>query len=1069
MGGQPGGCRYCTVLADVYVNAYSVTAVPPRPVLVQEAALARRTAVRRISGRRTTVRGVIAASAVLIVIAGPGPLSVPAGAAGAAVAAEKVFQSDRYVPRADRLYSAGPHGYLHAQEGTSGYLWTSYDSGTTTRLGALARVETPAYLGASSDLVTDVVSATAKVVLRDPASGTATDVALTHGTYTATYGTHVLTQARTTDGDRVLYLYGDGAPADGILVDGWPAGITANFQVLGGDSGTAVISYALGAVRHLALVDLAAAKVTADVTVAAAPAAVALSADRLVWYATGSSTAHVLDRADLSAAETTVTLPGTTGTPTLGIVGHWLVVARSTTSDDYSDSSGKPLMAVPLTGGDAVTLLRHANTSVTPTPDGGLLVAGGADSAHWAVRKVTDTGTEAPALTEVTAVPPVAATIDRLSLQNGTLATDEHNSSFLGAYYTRQVSPTGGSYTPSAPTWQTWDGRGTGPYATGEGHAVTFTASPDPSIGSYVQSIDTDPVGFYLPSANGTVLDISGRYVIVNGTSPAKQYVGDLGVYSDLQPIVTRSVTAASVWGTKLWTPGSGNGVVTAKDLKTGKATDSISTGAPCVAKELQVVGRWIYWSCGPTAAAGVWDRTAKKNITVPSGEALLGDGYLVRHDTAAGVLQLTAFADGAATTRTIGALAASSTNSSLRGVTWTVDKFGGPAAYVDADHLIHLVPSGVAPQPLAITESEATDNTSGPGAISSPWWQYRAVLSRPAASWTATLTSKATGKAVRTLTGGEVDGTLTARWDLRDAAGALVPNGAYTFELTATPADGSGAALAMSRTMNVSTGAAVRRDFTNRNTWAPDGIGDVLTLSSSGTVSYRPGDGSGGFAGAMSASGWPSTVTLVPFGDLDGDRQNDVLVRFASGELRVYRTYRGQAFTTNTPHTSLGTGWNQYNVLTSPGDLTGDGRPDLIARKASTGEVFLYKGTSAGKLSARVRIATGWSGYKKIVGIGDFNGDGRGDLLAQDKSNTLWRYDGNGTGGFKSRVKLATNWGSSYNVVIGVGDLTGDGRPDLVSRDTAGTVWRNSGDGKGSFGPRTKITTGWQTYKGLF
>jgi predicted lipoprotein with Yx(FWY)xxD motif len=167
----------------------------------------------------------------------------------------------------------------------------------------------------------------------------------------------------------------------------------------------------------------------------------------------------------------------------------------------------------------------------------------------------------------------------------------------------------------------------------------------------------------------------------------------------------------------------------------------------------------------------------------------------------------------------------------------------------------------------------------------------------------------------------------------------------------------------------------------------------------------------------------------------------------------------------TSTPHTSLGTGWNQYNVLTYPGDITGDGRPDLIARKTSTGEVFLYKGTSTGKLSARVRIATGWSGYKKIVGIGDFNGDGRGDLLAQDKSNTLWRYDGNGTGGFKSRVKLATNWGSSYNAVIGVGDLTGDGRPDLVSRDTGGTVWRNSGDGKGSFGPRTKIATGWQTY----
>ncbi|MFJ2239743.1 FG-GAP-like repeat-containing protein [Streptomyces sp. NPDC087859] len=994
-----------------------------------------------------------------------GAVTVSAGtaSAGTVLAAEKVFQSNRYVPRADRIRSAGPSGYLHAQEGRSGYLWTSYATGATTELGDLPFLEIPGYLGSSSDVVAEVVSPTEKVVLTDMAAGTSTDVSLTHGTYQATFGTHVLTQARDSDGNRTPWLYGAGAPADGTPVQGWPAGITTDFTVLGGDSTTAVLNYAQpNGVQHLMLVDLATAKVTGDVALNVRPTGVALSADRLVWWSGGWS-ARVLDRADLSAPGVALTLPGTEGTPSVGIAGNWLVVARSVPASpqDWVDKSGERLMALPLTGGDPVTLLRHANTSLVTAPDGGLLAVGGADSGAWAVRRVADTGAAAPTLTHLTAVAPVAARIDRLSLQNGTLATDEADASFMGAYYTRPIAADG---TPGASTWQAWDGFNVGPYATGDGRAVTFTADSDPTSGSSVQSVfKNDAAGFFrMPSASGSLLDVTGRYAIVNGSSPAKQYIGDLAVYSDLQPIVTRSVTAASVWGTKVWTPGSGTGVVTAKDLKTGQVTDTIATGAPCVAKELQTVGRWIYWSCGPTSTAGVWDRTAKRNIAVPSGEALLGDGYVVRHDTATGALLLTSFADGTAATRKIGDLAAG--GSSRRGVTWTVDKFGGPVAYVDADRRIHLVPSGTATQALQVIESEATSSFGG-----ETWWQWRGLLSKPAASWKATLTSKATGTVVRTLSGGEVSGNLTARWDDRDAKGVYVPNGTYTFKLTAQPADGAGPALTVTKTASVSYGAVVRRDFINYDTWTPDGIGDVMTLSSSGVISYRPGNGTGGLAKAMSGSGWPSTVTLVPFGDLNGDRQNDVLVRFSSGELRAYRTWRGQAFLTDTPRISLGTGWNQYDVLTSPGDVNSDGRPDLIARNSSTGAVYLYKGTSAGKLSARVKLYDNWKTYKKIVGVGDFNGDGRGDLLAQDKSNTLWRYDGNGTGGFKARVKVAANWGSSYNAVVGVGDITGDGKADIISRDTSGTVWRNTGNGKGSFGARTKIATGWQGYKGVF
>jgi hypothetical protein len=68
-----------------------------------------------------------------------------------------------------------------------------------------------------------------------------------------------------------------------------------------------------------------------------------------------------------------------------------------------------------------------------------------------------------------------------------------------------------------------------------------------------------------------------------------------------------------------------------------------------------------------------------------------------------------------------------------------------------------------------------------------------------------------------------------------------------------------------------------------------------------------------------------------------------------------------------------------------------------------------------------------------------------------------------------KARVKVSSGWGATYNAVVGVGDITGDGKADLVARDTNGNLYRQSGNGKGGFGSRTKIATGWKAYKGLF
>ncbi|MFF3629698.1 hypothetical protein [Streptomyces sp. NPDC002164] len=50
-----------------------------------------------------------------------------------------------------------------------------------------------------------------------------------------------------------------------------------------------------------------------------------------------------------------------------------------------------------------------------------------------------------------------------------------------------------------------------------------------------------------------------------------------------------------------------------------------------------------------------------------------------------------------------------------------------------------------------------------------------------------------------------------------------------------------------------------------------------------------------------------------------------------------------------------------------------------------------------------------------------------------------------------------------------GVGDISGDGKADLVERDPSGNPNRNDGNGKDSFGSRAEIATGRQGYKGVF
>ncbi|MFD9396040.1 FG-GAP repeat domain-containing protein [Streptomyces sp. NPDC060000] len=957
--------------------------------------------------------------------------------------------------------SAGAQGVFHTLEG-SPLLWTRYADGESVNVPASPAGTVPMPTG------TDVLAykhADGRVDFWDAVDGGRRALTIPAGLgYLTSYDNLTIAYESVTgaDGtaDRILHLLtpeADGTTGD-LKVTGGPAGIRLG-QAAGADAETLYFRAGVDGQTGLAAVDRTTGEVRGwSGALPVAYSKVELGGGHVVVAAPDKATVLVFPR-DLSGAPAEVALKGVSDGPNatfnLAVVGDWLINGMYSTT------------AQPLAGGEPVTLLRSSayGTAVGP---GGTAVKVGTGAGERGIQRITpgvDGGP--PVVTLVKALPKPPRTIQSLSLAQGRLVVLDHYGTGVLADRVRTVAASGtpsfgesSAFTTDVPmaTCAATDVACAQLRGTADGRIAWLTHD---AVTERIRVHGPDDGGVWertgLPKG-GQIADVSGHYVLY--TAPAQQYVFRIG--GDGAPVVTRTPGPAALSGNILWTTGTTPGSVTAYDLTAGKTTETLVTDAGCTPTELQALGRWLYWTC--EGRAGVYDRTAKRSVPVPADEAELGDGYVVTHDKQAGKLTLTTVADGTPSGRVIGDLP--DTGVSQRDVRWTADESGGNAAYVDGQERVHLVPSGVPQQPLSLLDAPRSATEVSP--TTSPVLTD-VLLSKPAAGWTLTVRDKATGKVVGGTDGGALRGALKVPWSTSVTAGALLPNGSYDWTLSVTPADGVGAPLQTRGTVRMVRGNPVFHDYVGTAT-KPDGVGDLLTVPRPGTLTYQQGTGKGTFSGQVSGAGWPKDIKPVPIGDLSGDRCNDVLVRLGSGALRLYRTGCGAALSPAAPYTTIGTsGWTQFDVLTSPGDVTKDGRPDLIARNPSTGRVYLYKGTAAGKLAAPVKLYDDWKTYKKIIGVGDLNGDGVGDLIAQDRSNNLYRYLGTGKGTFTARVKLFANWGASYNAVTGAGDITGDGKADLVVRDTAGGLYRLPGTGTGTFGARAKIGVGWQNYKGIF
>ena len=234
-----------------------------------------------------------------------------------------------------------------------------------------------------------------------------------------------------------------------------------------------------------------------------------------------------------------------------------------------------------------------------------------------------------------------------------------------------------------------------------------------------------------------------------------------------------------------------------------------------------------------------------------------------------------------------------------------------------------------------------------------------------------------------------------------------------------------------------------------------------VANVNSNNVSAFRNTSSSGSISFAAKVdfyTGPGSTPYSVAIGDIDGDGKLDLAVaNYANSTVSIFpnESSSGNIISNFGSRVDFTTGLSPVSVAI--GDLDGDGKLDLAVANADDNTVSLLRNTSSGSISsgsfaAKVDFAIGSGSIPFSVSIGDINGDGKPDLaVANNGTNTVSVFrnmssSGSiGSGSFAAKVDFATG---SAPISVAIGDLDGDGKPDLVAANNSSnsvSVLRNT------------------------
>jgi hypothetical protein len=256
------------------------------------------------------------------------------------------------------------------------------------------------------------------------------------------------------------------------------------------------------------------------------------------------------------------------------------------------------------------------------------------------------------------------------------------------------------------------------------------------------------------------------------------------------------------------------------------------------------------------------------------------------------------------------------------------------------------------------------------------------------------------------------------------------------------------------------------------------NGTLDLIVAAGSATgstVDVLVGNGDGTFKSAVPYNSGGFTALSVTVADVNGDNKPDLVVAnwctdntCVASSVGVLLGKGDGTFDAAVAYDSGGFLANSVAI----GDVNGDGKPDVVVGNANTsttvsaGNVGVLLGNGDGTFQTAVPYSRAGVGATSVV-ISDVNGDGKLDLAVANCGTTgmgcghadgdLVTLLGNGDGTFQAPVSHGSGGNSPFG--LAVGDVNGDGRPDLVA---ANCVSNQCGSGAGELGVllNTSLTT---------